>query len=456
MDIIDNLLYATYVSPINSAIPTLVPPPPPPPPPPLQVPAQVNRIISDYAAPFGALPIPAIAGTAFTYNVVDKMNFCAYEDANALESTVLRHWYDVDNQVNYDSGGITAFNQAPNGVRLVSFEDSSTYHLIGAYLLENTRILQIFERFIEKYLLDEEFGIAENPLVFDWIHNSERLFFKGDTRVSNIRSLIRPSADASRRNAYWRMLGMDLAFGDINSQSSASTSYTKARATNQEFIILFEKYLSEIWQGYINARNTAGANTSDINIVRDLAIQLREMLIARRGNVSNTTYSKLNLSREEFSSVLITSWFTFIISHDSPVVNFLNCQSSTIGERLFKIGAKVGIPAHSKCQSLFEIAGPAANILTTIEVGGVLDNAAIMQVVLSSLNPPPAIPPAPQLIRYMEDFLTIINNWEKATGHRIKNPEVNVRGMVRMQQNGASTSNGVGTSNGVKPQPALN
>ena len=223
--------------------------------------------------------------------------------------------------------------------------------------MENTRILQIFERFIEKYLFDEEFGIADDFLVFDWIQNAERLFFKNDSHSStNIRSLIRPSADASRRNAYWRMFGMDLAFGDINSQSNTSIQYYKAKASNQEFIVLFEKYLSEIWQGYINARNTAGANTSDINIVVDLARQLKEILIARRGNTSAKTYANLNLSREEFSSTLITSWFTFIISHNSPVVNFLNCQSSTIGERLLKIGAKVGVPAHSKCQSLFEIA----------------------------------------------------------------------------------------------------
>lgn len=435
MDILDNLLYATYASPVNAAIPVNIPPPVPP------FPAPVNRIVSDYIPPFAALPIPAVAGTVFTYDVVDKMNFCAYGDPNALESTILRHWHDIDNQVNYDSQGITPFNAAPNGVRLVSFEDSSTYHLINSYLLENTRILQIFERFIEKYLLDEEFGIANDALVFDWIQNSERLFFKNDPHMSaNIRSLIRPNADASRRNAYWRMFGMDLAFGDINSQSNASLPYTKARATNQEFIVLFEKYLSEIWQSYINARNTAGANTSDINIVVDLAVQLREMLIARRGNTNGATYANLNLSREEFSSVLITSWFTFIVSHDSPVVNFLNCQSSTIGERLLKIGAKVGIPAHGKCQSLFEIAGPAACILTTIEAGDVLDNPAVMQTILSSLNPPPAVPPAPQFVRYMTDFLTVINNWEKATGHRIKNPESNILGTVRVQQNGVKAT----------------
>ena len=130
----------------------------------------------------------------------------------------------------------------------------------------------------------------------------------------------------------------------------------------------------------------------------------------------------------------MTSWFTFIISDDTPVVNFLNCQSSTIGERLIKIGNKVGIPAHGKCQSLFEMAGAASTILITIEAGGVLDNDSVMQNILSSLNPP--VVPSVNA-NYMTDFLTIINNWEKATGHKIKNPEANITGTVRIQPNGA-------------------
>jgi hypothetical protein len=118
------------------------------------------------------------------------------------------------------------------------------------------------------------------------------------------------------------------------------------------------------------------------------------------------------------------------------LVDFLNCQSSSIGERLLKIGAKVGIPAHSKCQALFEMAGAAANILISIETGGFLNNPVSVQTMLSSLNPPPAVPPGAVFINFMTDFLTVINNWEKATGHKIKNPDANVTGTVKVQQNG--------------------
>lgn len=425
MDIIDNLIYASYVSPLEQAFPAALPQPPQP--------AALNRIVSDYVPTTFPLPVmPAITGG--NYALGDKMNFCSFDDQRIIESAVHRHWYDIDNQSNYDTLGLTPFGAPANGVRLTSFEHSSSYHLIYAYLLENTRIIQIFERLLEKYLGDEEFGIANNNQVVTWIHNAEKLFFKNDSQSSaNIRSLIRPSSDSTRRNAYWRLFGMDLAFGDINSQSN-SLSYYKAKSSNQQFIPLFEKYLSEIWHGYINARNSSGENRSDVNVIVELAMELRELLIARRGDVTGTTYANLNLSREEYSAVLIASWFTFIISDNTPVVDFLNCQSSTIGERLLKIGNKVGIPAHSKCQSLFEMSGAASNVLTGLEVGGLLDNPAQVQTILSSLNPPPAIPPAQVYINYMTDFLTIINNWEKATGHRIKNPEAKLNGTLKIEQ----------------------
>jgi hypothetical protein len=434
MDILDNLIYATHISALEPTDPANP-----------KVPAD-PRIISDYISKFQDSTVallPENVGTAtdkiFTYPVVEKMKFCSYEDPDVIETTILRHWYDVNNRVHYDSNGRRPASVVPpigGADRYSSFADSSTYHLILAYFLENTRMLQIFERLIEKYMLDEELGIADNSFAFNWILNSERLFFKSDTmRSANLRSMIRPSADASRRNAYWRMFGMDLAFGDINSESNAQPGYYKAKISNQQFIILFEKYLSEIWMSYSNANNSSGANPADINNVVDLATQLQELLIARRGNVQVTRYANQNLSREEFSSVLMTTWFAFIISDDTPVVQFLNCQSSTIGERLIKIGNKVGIPAHSKCQSLFEMAGAASHILRTIELGRILSDPAIMPDVLRSLIP--GVTPVTENMNLMTDLLILINNWEKATGHRIKNPGAGViSGSVKVQQNG--------------------
>jgi hypothetical protein len=79
------------------------------------------------------------------------------------------------------------------------------------------------------------------------------------------------------------------------------------------------------------------------------------------------------------------------------------------------------------------MAGPAANVLSLIETGGVLDDETKMQATLVSLIPPAA----PSIYsNYMTDLLMVINNWERATGHRIKAPETRVTGVVKVSQDG--------------------
>lgn len=446
MDILDNIIYANCASALRSSV--VVPPPPAGTTafPPNTTIVGGNRITSELVNTYLPNVAPVVAPTAgligmpdnvgstldpvYMYDNADKFDFCSYVDSEVFEKSIIRHWHDINSQVNYDSDGVRQVNVAlPTGEnRYSSFEGSSTYHLIFAYLTENTRLLQIFERLIDKFLHDEEFGIPDNGAVFNWMHNTERLFFQDDM----LRSVIRQNDSAIRRNAYWRMFGMDLAFGDINSPSGATMPYIKAKNSNLQFVPLFEKYLTEVWQAYTNARNTAGVNLADIDTLVSLARDLQEMLVARRGNMTNT-YANLNLSREEFHSVLITSWFTFIISDDTPVVQFLNCQSSTIGERLMKIGQKVGIPAHRRSQDLFELTSAATRVLNLIEVGGTFDIQATMTNILQSLIPPVANP-ATQDVNLMNDLLKLINYWEKATGHRLKNPESNVRGTVSITQ----------------------
>jgi hypothetical protein len=414
MDALDNVIFATLQSPLQTG-------------------AFIN---SDYIpgafgpfVPGNTTPV-GIVTPVFNFSVANKELYSSYNDPSIFEPSITRHWYDING--NGIAGSPAAnFQYDWAGIGVVSdFTNSSTYHFLYSYLIENSRILQIFERVIEKYLHDEDLGIAPQA-VYQWFLNAENLFFKdGFRRSQNIRSLIRSSFDYNRRNAYYRMFGIDLAFGDINSGTGGTVPYIRAKTANQQFIPLFERYLTEIWQGFINARNTSGANSSDVNQLVELAIQIQELLGARRGGRPGgavNAYAGTNLSQEEFSSAMLITWFTFIISANTNVVQFLNCQSSTIGERLIKIGEKVGVPAHSKCQALFEMAGAAGNILTLLEAGGYLDANGNVQNMLTSLIPGTA----PSIDSdYMNAFLLVINNWEKATGHRIKNAEVNVRGMV--------------------------
>ncbi|MBL0026967.1 MAG: hypothetical protein IPO98_19145 [Saprospiraceae bacterium] len=93
----------------------------------------------------------------------------------------------------------------------------------------------------------------------------------------------------------------------------------------------------------------------------------------------------------------------------------------------------MGIPAHGKCQFLFEMAGSASITLNAVETGSFLENTSWVDGMLKSISPTQE--------EYMNHFLTIINNWEKATGHIIKNQAANIKGSVIVQQNGVHATN---------------
>jgi len=425
MDAIDNIIFATLQSPLQPQF-TLGP----------NMPILSNFIPNDQFSGFvpGLVTPPTYHNPVYSFSLSNKQFYCAYPDYSVIETAVMRHWYDINGNGLGPAANFQYTWPGPPGV-ISDFTNSTNYHFIYAYLIENSRILQVFERVIDKYLHNEELGIAP-PSVYQWFLNTERLFFgEGSTRSTNIRSLLRINYDSNRRNAYYRMFGIDLAFGDISTPSGGIFPYEKAKTANQQFIPLFERYLSEIWQAYINARNTSGPNTADVNNLVELATQLRELLMARRGQraapLTKNGYAGTNLALEEFASVVLVSWFTFVICDNTEVVNFLNCQSSTIGERLIKIGDKVGVPAHTKSQALFEMAGAAANVLNLVEAGGYLDTSGNVQNMITSLEPGKLPSIDSDVMNY---FLLVIHNWEKATGHMIKNPEAKLNGTVKIQQ----------------------
>lgn len=386
---------------------------------------------------------------AYNFNVIEE--FCASDDPDFLEDAIEKHWADMVTGRNYTDGivgGKTfSFFSKPNPAGNPPIILLPPYHMVYAYLVENTRAAQIFERLLYLYMQDEKLNKAttsqdpQNRLAFQWIINTENLFFKylSNTSYRNLTSQVRQSPDNTRRNAYYRMFGMDLAFGDIT--SNTPLNYYKADFNNQPFIILFEKFLTEIWQAYMNARNQVGPNTTDLFIIVDTAQKIQEMLMSRR--TTETTffnYRYFNLSREEYASVVMMSWLYEVLSYDSPIVNFLRCNGNTPGERLINIGNKVGLPAHNKSEGLLDIAPPMNTLLRRIEFGDFNQpNQAQVISIIESQIPGSTSPPEDQAA--LKDLLLIINNWEKATGHRIKNPEANINAGVRVQRP-MSPSNG--------------
>ena len=165
MDIIDNLLYASHASPMQPTNPP-------------SVLAVVPRVKSDYIvspSPTPLIPPPSLPNLPRSYDTLSKMDFCAFADTKLLDRSIQRHWFDIDNQFVYTENG-TQVGGYVGLDRLIGFDISSNYHLINAYLLENTRIIQIFQKLLEKYKADEGFGISGDSTVVKWLNNTERLF----------------------------------------------------------------------------------------------------------------------------------------------------------------------------------------------------------------------------------------------------------------------------------------
>ena len=229
-----------------------------------------------------------------------------------------------------------------------------------------------------------------------WLQVTEEVFFTSPVPFS-IRSLassLRPDPAAIRRNAYYRLLGMDLNHG---TEDGRPYQYVKADVSNRDFSLAFESLLAETWKGYINRNNFVSANATDDNAIDELVRRLREMLNARR--------QAGNLAREEFDAVTTLSWFFLTIAYDTQVVRDLDAIAFGVADRLRLIGERVGMAPHARADSYFQLAAPMSVILRAIEQNAI-----------------PAAGGASSLYRgiYQPLMLQIITHWSVATGRNLK------------------------------------
>ncbi|QJX46070.1 hypothetical protein HMJ29_03590 [Hymenobacter taeanensis] len=321
--------------------------------------------------------------------------FVSMPDAGVLENCIGYHWYEL--MYNIKGANVPAADKFP------------PYHLIFAYLIEHSRIFVIFERLIMKFKTGEDLG---HPSAFtrEWIRNTEDLFYK-DVHIPQFRSVVTalaPSFDATRRNAYYRLFGLELGHG---SQANTPVSFVKPTHANLNFVALLEHFLREVWQGVINHKNTSGVNTTDIIFISELALQLKDSLLSRRNADKNLEfYESSSLSKEEFLSVIMAEWYYQVIATNTELVRELNAEAVTPYERLAKLGKLVGVTPHSKTHDIFELAPLLAILLRMVEEGK-FDIAANIQGLFD--------PSAPGNT-FAQQISLIINLWQKTTGSNLK------------------------------------
>lgn len=274
-------------------------------------------------------------------------------------------------------------------------------HVIYGYMIENTRIFEIFDRVLREFEAGERFETPDIDTAL-WLRTTEALFYRDlpGGSVGSLTSSLRPDARATRRNTYYRLLGLDLNHG---LDGNRPYQFDKPIASNRDFVGTFESFLREVWRGAMNASNGIGPNETDEAAIADHVRRLREMLLVRRNNG--------NLLREEFWAVVTMAWFHLAISEDTPIVRALKAEAESPADRLRKIGERIGIQAHARADNYFSMAFQLSQVLRFIELD---PGAALPGTASAYYKSDPAYPGLSLNMR------TIITHWSAATGREMK------------------------------------
>ena len=286
--------------------------------------------------------------------------------------------------------------------------DQAWDHLGYSYVLENSRAVQIFRRVVRSFRCGESLGLASRSTL-RWLDTTEALLFGSANPFAGWLSTTPfvTDGESARRNAYWRLLGLDLAFG---TEDNRPPDFVKAGEANTTFVGLFEELLFELWQAITNLRNIAGVNNADDDRIFRLAEALNYMLRARREGKRQANM----LSREELAAATVLGWIEQTLSADTSVVVDMKAQGTSAANRLSNIGAKVGIPAHSKSSALFSMAAELSKILKVIESGVV--NDPTYSWILYREQPIGGSTTRP----YGAEARRVITEWAAATGRDLK------------------------------------
>jgi len=290
-------------------------------------------------------------------------------------------------------------------------------HLMYAYLIENTRAYEIFRRILVECTQGESLDVP-SPDGQAWLRATEALFYSDWCQglVPSVTSQIRSDICAVRRNAYYRLFGIDLNHGYDDGRPYP---YVRAQIANREFIALFEEFLREVWRGIENFSNTSGANPTDDAAIAELGASLADLLTVRHRNGA--------LTREEFAAVAAMSWFHLTLMSDTPIVVDLKAAASSPEERLRKLGERVGLTSHRKSEQYFAMADAASRILIAIEARQFANPLGVRTLYAETTPPAP-----PNPVR--ADAMTVIAQWSIASGRDLKAGKVIASGrpMPRM------------------------
>ncbi len=278
------------------------------------------------------------------------------------------------------------------------------HHLVYAYLVESTGLYEVFAEVVRRLVVGETLGRISLEGA-TWLRSTEELFFRDPPlfSIAGVVSEARPQARVNRRNAYWRMFGLDLPHGlPAWPEGGSDRRDWRTHAglgVNTGFRASWSELLRQVWLGLENSANTSGADPTDPAYVALLCETIKDMLNNRRqGGL---------LAREEFAHVTVMSWFHLTLQTDTPIVNDLDANATSPADRLARLAERVGMSPAARSRELFDMAELMSSVLRAIELGTFDDQTAAATL----FDPATALG---------VDMRNLINLWQSATGERVK------------------------------------
>ncbi|MCW2762986.1 MAG: hypothetical protein JWR85_3187 [Marmoricola sp.] len=281
-------------------------------------------------------------------------------------------------------------------------------HLVYGYLVESTGAFEVLGEVVRRLSVGETLNQL-SPASHRWVRSTEELFFRDPPLYSihGVLSELRPDQRVNRRNAYWRMFGLEpphpvpvrwLRPG----VADGSWKQDVGDGVNTSFREKWTELLRQVWLGMENAKNGIGPNATDREYIASLCEALRDMMsLRRRGGL---------LAREEFSYVSTMSWFHLTLEDDFPIIVDLNAQAPGPAERLQKLAARVGMTPAPRSRELFELADLMSGLLRAIELN-VFSSGPAVELLYLNLGTNTTL---------LTDMNKIIDLWQSATGDRVK------------------------------------
>jgi hypothetical protein len=278
------------------------------------------------------------------------------------------------------------------------------HHLVYAYLIESTGVFEVLAEVVRRLVVGESLGKL-SPEGHTWLRSTEELFFRSPPlfSITGVESEARPQARVNRRNAYWRMFGLDLphslpAWPDSGGARRDWRTHV-GLGVNTDFRATWSELLRQVWLGLENSANSSGANPTDPAYVALLCRAVKDMFNNRRqGGL---------LAREEFVYVTVLSWFHLTLQTDTPIVNDLDANATSPADRLARLAERVGMAPAARSRELFDLSEPMSSVLRAIELGLFDDQTAA--ATLFEDGTPLGV-----------DMRNVINLWQSATGERVK------------------------------------